>query len=221
MGLGDFLKKAVGVVAPVLGAATGNPVLGAIGTGIGGMLATEDQQDFATSSAQQANAFTKEQLQNRHQWEVDDLRKAGLNPILSAMKGAPSIGGSAQAVSSGNIAENTAALTSSGAQSAQQRLNLKKLDAEIDLLRSNAEASKTQGVKNLAEARSTGNLANWNQLKGDFASSFHGLTKSSSKAVSDVIERVKSGKPIQRDWSDFPKNATRQQYLQYMEKKGY
>ncbi len=34
---------------------------------------------------------TKRMMQNRHQWEVADLRKAGLNPILSA-GAAPSMG---------------------------------------------------------------------------------------------------------------------------------
>jgi len=166
MGLGSFIKKAVGVVTPVLGAATGNPLLGALGTGIGGALATEDAQDFASSSAATANAFTKEQLQNRHQWEVNDLRAAGLNPILSAMRGAPSIGGSASASTSANVAQDASALenaqsnrANSASAANQQKLNTQKLQAEIDLMKSNAEASKsqavasqTQGVKNIADS---------------------------------------------------------------------
>lgn len=155
----SFLKKLVGVAAPILGSVIGGPAGGAIGSAIGGAFATEDAQDFATSSAAQANAFTKEQLQNRHQWEVADLRSAGLNPMLSGMKGAPSIGGTAQAASSSNVAQDSAALTNSASAQNQQKLNTQKLEAEIDLLRSNAQASKaqsvasqTQGVKNIAES---------------------------------------------------------------------
>ena len=42
-----------------------------------------------SSSANQASAqasidFQREVLQNRNQWAVEDLRKAGLNPILAA-----------------------------------------------------------------------------------------------------------------------------------------
>lgn len=175
MGFLKSIGKIVGVAAPVVGAVTGQPWLAAAGSALGGLAATEDQQNFATNSAATANAFTKEQLQNRHQWEVNDLRAAGLNPILSAMKGAPSIGGSAQAVSNASIAENTAALDNAAANKQnsasaanQQRLNTQKLQAEIDLLKSNAAAQKasagqsqTAAVKNLADTNlSKGQLEN-------------------------------------------------------------
>ena len=46
--------------------------------------------------------FNKRMMKNRHTWEVQDLKKAGLDPVLSARGGAPSMagvsGGSASAV---------------------------------------------------------------------------------------------------------------------------
>jgi len=157
MGLGSIIKAVLPAAAAAIPGI--GPVASAALTAASGAFATEDERDFATSSAATANAFTKEQLQNRHQWEVSDLRAAGLNPILSAMKGAPSIGGSASAQSGANVAEDTAALTNSAANTNQQRLNTQKLQAEIELLKSNAQASKaqsvasqTQGVKNIADS---------------------------------------------------------------------
>lgn len=39
---------------------------------------------YARRLAEQQYEYNKRMMQNRHQWEVDDLRAAGLNPILSA-----------------------------------------------------------------------------------------------------------------------------------------
>lgn len=55
-------------------------IWGAVG-GLAGSLWSSSQNQ---ASAQAAMAFQKETLQNRNQWAVEDLKKAGLNPILAA-----------------------------------------------------------------------------------------------------------------------------------------
>lgn len=44
----------------------------------------EDTNEANQEMQSEANTENRENYQNRHQWEVEDLRKAGLNPILSA-----------------------------------------------------------------------------------------------------------------------------------------
>ena len=43
-----------------------------------------DANAFSAQEAQKQRDWEQMMYQNRHQFEVDDLRKAGLNPILSA-----------------------------------------------------------------------------------------------------------------------------------------
>lgn len=66
----------------------------------GATSAGKQSQKYALQSAQVNNAYQKEFAQNAHQWEVEDLKKAGLNPVLSANSGASASGGG---VSSGSV----------------------------------------------------------------------------------------------------------------------
>lgn len=62
-----------------------------IGAGISAAasyLGSKKQADVTSATNQQQIDWQREAMQNRHQWEVEDLRKAGLNPILSANAGA-------------------------------------------------------------------------------------------------------------------------------------
>ena len=61
-------------------------------SGVGGLLndltgsssAASLSHKYSAALAAQNAAYQKEFAQNAHQWEVEDLKKAGLNPVLSA-----------------------------------------------------------------------------------------------------------------------------------------
>lgn len=76
---------------------------GAIAGAIAGGIASGGAQSaFGLYSASKAWRREREAMQHRHQWEVADLRKAGLNPILSA-GGSGTPGGSASIPSTPNF----------------------------------------------------------------------------------------------------------------------
>lgn len=104
----------------------------------------------------------KEAMQNRHQWEVDDLRKAGLNPILSAGgSGAP---GNAPQI----VAPDLAGAMKSGAEASTQHSEKNLKDAlekqtyvQNSALQADAGLKRAQSVA----ADSSSNLM-WSQTKG-------------------------------------------------------
>lgn len=93
--MGFSLGKALKGAATGLISSGGNPWGAAIG-GVAGAYMDSKAEDDATKQSQNwwkyqfnsANAFTKEQMQNRIQWSVEDAIKAGINPGVAA--GAPS-----------------------------------------------------------------------------------------------------------------------------------
>lgn len=63
-------------------------VIGAGISAVGSFLGAQKQREVTSDVNAQQIAWQREAMQNRHQWEVEDLKKAGLNPILSANAGA-------------------------------------------------------------------------------------------------------------------------------------
>lgn len=49
---------------------------------LGGTSSAKKAQQYALQQQQAQNIYNKETMQNLHQWEVEDLKKAGLNPAL-------------------------------------------------------------------------------------------------------------------------------------------
>lgn len=94
--------------------------------------------DFAanTYSARKSYKRSKSMMKQKHQWEVNDLKAAGLNPILSA-GGSPSLGSAPPAESTGPTSALVAA-------------QVRKLNKETDLLRQTEQIKKP--VEDIMEA---------------------------------------------------------------------
>lgn len=124
-----------------------DPVSALIGVGgsiLGGLIGTSGQQKTNIANAKQAQLnrdFQERMSSTAHQREVKDLRAAGLNPILSASKGASSPGG-AQATMQNALEP----LANSAKESAMQA-------AQIGLLK--AQTRKTNNDADVTEPKAT------------------------------------------------------------------
>lgn len=113
-------------------------LVGAAGSLIGGAM----QNNANSAAAAQANAWNKENYQHRYQWAVQDMQKAGLNPILAATNGiSGNINGAAALSSSGfsNLGSDMIA----GMNSANQKESIKNLH---ELQRAQVENEKASAA---------------------------------------------------------------------------
>lgn len=81
-----LITGALALGGKILGSKAGSAAIGGLASSALGNL-------LGKGSADTAMQFGEAQRRNQHQVEVADLRKAGLNPILSAHKGAGTTGG--------------------------------------------------------------------------------------------------------------------------------
>ena len=85
-------------------------------------------------AGKQSYKYTKKIMQNKHQWETADLRKAGLNPVLSANGGGSSPGVSFPSPGTIDL---------SGALEKNSSTKLK--DQQSELTKNQGELTKKQG----------------------------------------------------------------------------
>lgn len=114
-----------------------------LGSVAGSVLGSAVDFGFNSVGAAQQNKWNIENYKHRYQWAVEDMRAAGLNPILAATNGIGGsiAGSSAASVGGSNIGSNMNSARSSAAAMRQ---------AEI------AESLSTSQIeKNLADANST------------------------------------------------------------------
>lgn len=114
-----------------------------LGSVAGSVLGSAVQNHYNSANAAQANAWNVENYKHRYQWAVDDMRAAGLNPILAATNG---IGGSIAGASAASVGMSDIGSTMNSARAASAAERQAK----------NAEhLAISQIDKNVAEADST------------------------------------------------------------------
>lgn len=118
--------------------------IGTAGNLIGGNSAAKKTKRLA----QQQRAWEVENYKNAHQWEAEDLRKAGMNPALTAQNGTNISGSGAGSLAFPNSLDNLGETINSAVGN---WANMQTLDAQKEALRGQANQSNANAAKTIEE----------------------------------------------------------------------
>lgn len=145
-------------------------------------------QSNSAAFEMQANSINaqRESLQNRHQWEVEDLRKAGLNPILSATNSA---GGSISGATSNVTAPDISGALNKIANSAFAKKQTELLEKELQVKQDNAKANLTNADANQINSQARMIEAHNDQVKTNSAVEYNNANISYLGAMTNYTKQ--------------------------------
>ena len=124
-------------------------ITGSIISAGAGLLGSGLSMGSSAKAVKRQIRWERERAQNAHQWEVEDLKKAGLNPILSANGGAVTGGISAPVPDFSGISEGIPNAINSA-------FTNKQIKQEIENLKAQVKQSESQTALNWANASLAG-----------------------------------------------------------------
>lgn len=160
--------------AMIAGGIVGGAVIGGLGSFFGG---------------QSAQSAARENYKHRYQWQVKDMQKAGLNPMLAFQQGAPvpqtpnlpDIGGSA--MQGASVGANSAMAIKS-----QKAM----LGAQVQQVQSQTAANNAQAAKTAVEAKILSNQEPFSAQSAEYARDKLGFE------VSQLQEQIESLRKSQK-----------------------
>ena len=136
----------------------------------------------------QANSINaqREFMQNRHQWEVEDLRRVGLNPILSATNSA---GGSISGATANVTAPDISGALNKIANSAFAKKQAELLEKELQVKQDNAKANLTNADANQINSQARMIEAHNDQIKTNSAVEYNNANISYLGAMTNYTKQ--------------------------------
>lgn len=155
---GGGISSGIGGVLGAMGGLAGP--LGFVGNLIGGIMQNDANRDIADknnamsqSNAREQMAFQEKMSNTSYQRGMEDMRKAGLNPMLAFSQGGASApSGASGSVTSAHMENVMGPAVSSAMQGMQLKTQLENTASGTELNKAVEQTNKTIQAKNLADA---------------------------------------------------------------------